>query len=105
MPVPPLPYIVFGTITEDGSPKASATVTITNQTAGGNDTTTTDADGNYIYDDLAALPNGYSQGDIIKVSVPNAEATFAAAASPEEKQVNLSYSTVPPTYRRALRRR
>ncbi len=91
---PPNPYIVYGTVTKNGSTQGSVTVTITNLTAPrqGSDTRTTDASGNYIYDDLALLPNGYASGDSIKVSLNDGfSQTFTAASSPEEKLVNLTY--------------
>lgn len=88
---PPSPYIVYGTAKKDDAVLASTTITITNVTAGGSDTRTTDASGNYIYDDLATLPNGYAPGDTIKVSSPEFLITFAAASAPEEKQIDLNY--------------
>jgi len=95
MPIPGFPYIVYGTITQGGVPQSGVTVTIENLTAGGSDTRTTDASGQYIYDDLAQLPNGYSPGDTIQVSSPGKCVKFTATSEPEEKQVDLSISLIP----------
>ena len=95
MPIPDFPYIIYGTITQGGVPQSGVTVTIENLTAGGSDTRTTEADGTYIYDDLAQLSNGYSVGDTIQVSVPGKCIKFTAASEPEEKLVDLSISLIP----------
>ncbi len=92
---PPNPYIIWGTITQAGVPQSGVTVTITNLTAGGSDTRTTDVDGNYIYDDLVQLPNSYSPSDIIQVSSPGKCSKFTAASLPEERQIDLSISIIP----------
>jgi len=90
MPIPDFPYIIYGTITQGGVPQSGVTVTIENLTADGSDTRITDASGQYIYDDLAQLPNGYSPGDTIQISVPGKSDTFIAAVAPEEKEMNLA---------------
>lgn len=95
MPIPEEPYVVYGIVTQAGVPQSSVTVTITNLTIGGSDTRTTDANGNYIYDDLAQLPNNYSPTDIIQVSSPGKCSKFTAAQSPEEKEINLTISLIP----------
>jgi len=82
------PYTVYGTVKVNGTAQSGATVTITNVTRGGSDTCTTDSSGNYVYDDLANLPNGYQAGDTIKVSAVNTDKTFTAASTPEQKQVD-----------------
>ena len=95
MPIPEFPYIIYGTITQSGVPQSGVTVTIENLTAGGSDTRITEADGTYIYDDLVQLPNSYSPGDTVQVSVPGKCIKFTAAAEPEEKLVDLSISLIP----------
>ncbi len=89
---PPSPYVVYGIITEKGAPRANITVTITNAAIGGSETRVTDAEGKYIYDDLAQLPNGYVSGNMIQVRVPRKQAAFQAAAAPEERLINLDYT-------------
>jgi hypothetical protein len=94
MPIPESPYIVWGEITQGGNPKVSETVTIENITLGGSDTRITDAEGHYIYDDLWDLPNHYSSGNTIRVSVTGKSDTFVAASEPEEKQMNLAMGMI-----------
>lgn len=102
---PPNPYPLYGTVTQAGVPQSGVTVTVTNLTLGGSDTRITDADGNYIYDDLAQLPNNYSPADIIQVSSPGKCSKFTAASLPEEKQIDLSISLIPiVTHHKQLRR-
>jgi hypothetical protein len=88
MPIPEI-YPVYGTITQGGVPQSGMTVTIENLTAGGSDVRITDADGHYLYDDLNQLPNNYSPGDTIQVSVTGKSNTFIAASEPEEKLMDL----------------
>ena len=90
MPLPEFPYIVYGTIIKEGVPQSGVTVTI--QSEYGSDTRVTDADGHYIYDDLAALP--YAPGGVIAVSVPGASNSFIAASEPEEKEINLFFISI-----------
>jgi len=87
--IPEFPYIVYGTVTQGGAPQSGVTVTIENLTAGGSDTRITDASGQYLYDDLAQLPNSYSPGDTIQVSVPGKLDSFVAASEPEERPIDL----------------
>jgi len=96
MPIPAFPYIVYGTVTQGGVPQSGVTVTIENLTAGGSDTRVTDASGQYIYDDLSQLPNSYSPGDTIQVSVPGKSDTFVAASEPEEKLMDLAIGLLIP---------
>ncbi len=91
--MPPLnPYIIYGTVTINGVVQEELIVTITNLTAGGSGTTTTDASGNYIYDDLSQLSLGYTSGDSIQVSVSGASKIFTSA-EPEEKLINFIFIT------------
>ncbi len=96
MPTPRFPYVVYGTITQGGVPQSGLTVTIENLTASGSDTRTTDADGHYVYDDIAQLPNSYSPGDTIQVSVPGKSDSFVATSEPEERLMDLAIGLLMP---------
>lgn len=97
MSIPENPYIVYGMVTQAGVPQSSVTVTVTNLTLGGSDTCMTDINGNYIYDDLAQLPNKYYPNNIIQISSPGKCSKFTVASLPEEKQIDLSISLIPIT--------
>ena len=62
-----IPYIVYGNVTQLGSPQVGATVTATNNTKGGTTSETTDASGHYEID-LSNLSNGYAVGDSITIT-------------------------------------
>ncbi len=89
MPVPPNPYVVYGTVTVDGVLQSGITVTIICVYGEYPITTTTDSSGNYIFDDLAQLPYGYSIGDTVEVSISGASKSFIAGF-PEENQIDFN---------------
>ncbi|GEM_PF-3145869 len=61
------PYIVFGTVFENGVAVASANVKLTNTATNMSWNTVTDSAGNYQVN-LANLPGGYSDGDLVEVT-------------------------------------
>ena len=88
--IPPLdPYIIYGTITIDEVLQNNILITIENITNGGNGTINSNINGQYIYDDLAQLSLGYSNGDTIKVSVSENSVLFTAGL-PEIKLINFT---------------
>lgn len=88
------PTIIYGVITEDGNPANAISVTIENITLGGSDTCVTNILGQYVYDDLSSLPNGFNDGDSIRVSCGSgtgaSTSTFSATLG-ELYETDLSY--------------
>jgi len=89
---PSNPHVIYGYVyDENGNPLADAPVVITNAATGDNATVYTDSNGYYQYD-LANLPNGYNDGDLIYVNATNtssgnkgSNSTYVDTSSPSQQ--------------------
>ncbi len=90
--IPPDPYSVEGTVIRDGAAAVGVTVTIRNLTKNTVGTRTTDANGQYLYDDIQDSTIQAVDGDSIQVSVPESDEVFIAG-TPEERVVDFTWTS------------
>ncbi len=105
---PQQPHVIYGYVyDENGNPLANAPVVITNAATGDNVTVYTDSNGFYQYN-LANLPNGCSDGDLIYVNATNtssgnkgSNSTYVDTTTPSQqvdvyiKEINFFVLAVP----------
>ena len=92
--MPDLPFLIFGTIYDEGTTNGSASnnLTLRNESTNEIISTITNSNGQYIFD-LANLTSGYSDEDFIKITATGGTDNgqilkFKAVCKEDQAQVN-----------------